>query len=731
MTGGQELWYTLPIPYNVGNDGRGWHFVLICKFIELRHNSTGKRLFGVNLNGLQVLTGIDLVEEVGFATVHDEEIEFRLDTENWLLWVTSVGKLRVRMDQPAAFSLTGELHVGITPQQGNARLCGLQVIQGTLEELHEERYRQLNKGKRKKGKRKGKRRALDDDEEEEEEQAQGFVTKNARSIGAALLVLIVGTVTQLDLLPDYDTHQLRNKPRLGAERAPDTPPRQTKRLSTAEKKAKAAEKSALLAAQRELEATKAAEKSAALAQKSPAKRVETAEEKARRLEREQRKQQKQDKARMESMRAEAQALHAAREVRRKAQKKSADAFAALQEIQQKEEEDARHALQLLREAEEKQREAEAEELRRVKAEEKRQAMAKAQLKKQREEALTYKAKQMQRMQQRKQLQQQRAQQLQQEQQQQQQQQQLMKQKSLQGRQRSKQQHSVNGSQGDTARGRGQQQHAQEQQYQQNQPQQPSPNAWSQRAPAVARGPAGSSSAASGDDSVAATPRWEAHDSNWFSSPGTSPDGSGTLTTARPFNLVGNDEMDGMDEMASGTRVDLDFLSDSVEQLDGDSYLGGMRRVGSSSSLGSGGSTDLDSASSLTTWLAEHDFPELWGTLMKMGISTLRDLAAIQLNEAFLVNSVGIRTMPSRIRFRADVRALQDQQQDQLTGGSGRGAVPSAGVPADWSAAQAQASDKQAVLNTDWFWETQPAAPQQDAAAGPTGGFGSSFLGNLW
>jgi hypothetical protein len=32
--------------------------------------------------------------------------------------------------------LTGELHVGITPQMGNARLCGLQVIQGTMEGEH-------------------------------------------------------------------------------------------------------------------------------------------------------------------------------------------------------------------------------------------------------------------------------------------------------------------------------------------------------------------------------------------------------------------------------------------------------------------------------------------------------------------------------------------------------------------------------------------------------------------
>jgi hypothetical protein len=28
---GEELWYTLPIPYNVGADGHGFHFVLTLK----------------------------------------------------------------------------------------------------------------------------------------------------------------------------------------------------------------------------------------------------------------------------------------------------------------------------------------------------------------------------------------------------------------------------------------------------------------------------------------------------------------------------------------------------------------------------------------------------------------------------------------------------------------------------------------------------------------------------
>ena len=43
------------------------------------------------------------------------------------------------MEQPASFGLTSELHVGITPQIGSARLCGLQLMQGTLAELKQHR----------------------------------------------------------------------------------------------------------------------------------------------------------------------------------------------------------------------------------------------------------------------------------------------------------------------------------------------------------------------------------------------------------------------------------------------------------------------------------------------------------------------------------------------------------------------------------------------------------------
>lgn len=96
MTTGDEIWYSLPIPYNVGDSGHGWDFVLTLKFIELRYNQTGKRQFDINLNGLPVLTGIDIVEEVGKAMAYDEDIEFRVEPMSMLLWVTSVGKMRVR-----------------------------------------------------------------------------------------------------------------------------------------------------------------------------------------------------------------------------------------------------------------------------------------------------------------------------------------------------------------------------------------------------------------------------------------------------------------------------------------------------------------------------------------------------------------------------------------------------------------------------------------------------------
>jgi hypothetical protein len=100
--------------------------------VEVQFNATGRRMFGVNLNGLHVLRDIDVFSMVGWATAYDEHIEFRIDPDHYAIWVTSVGPMRVRIEQPAAFY--GDLHVALTPTEfGNARLCAMQLTQGTLE----------------------------------------------------------------------------------------------------------------------------------------------------------------------------------------------------------------------------------------------------------------------------------------------------------------------------------------------------------------------------------------------------------------------------------------------------------------------------------------------------------------------------------------------------------------------------------------------------------------------
>ena len=66
------------------------------------------------------------------SKLNDEHIEFRIDPDHYAIWVTSVGPMRVRIEQPAAFY--GDLHVALTPTEfGNARLCAMQLTQGTLE----------------------------------------------------------------------------------------------------------------------------------------------------------------------------------------------------------------------------------------------------------------------------------------------------------------------------------------------------------------------------------------------------------------------------------------------------------------------------------------------------------------------------------------------------------------------------------------------------------------------
>lgn len=47
---GEELWYSLPIPFNVGHNGRGWTFVLTLKVRT--HSQRRARVFSFSCTGL-------------------------------------------------------------------------------------------------------------------------------------------------------------------------------------------------------------------------------------------------------------------------------------------------------------------------------------------------------------------------------------------------------------------------------------------------------------------------------------------------------------------------------------------------------------------------------------------------------------------------------------------------------------------------------------------------------
>jgi hypothetical protein len=210
--------------------------------------------------------------------------------------------MQVRMDQPAAFSLTGELHVGITPQQGNARLCGLQVTQGTLAQLYEERRKRSNKDKR-------KRKGSTSKHETKNEVETSFIS-NTSLIAVAVLSLTVGIVTSFDfgLSPLSDDRRLQK--RNSGQVPTPSKPQAVSRLSAAEKKLlKEKEKSAALEARKLQHESKAVEIETETKREA---RAETPEERAKRLEREVKKRQRQDRAREESLRAEARAMAAAK-----------------------------------------------------------------------------------------------------------------------------------------------------------------------------------------------------------------------------------------------------------------------------------------------------------------------------------------------------------------------------------------------------------------------------------
>ena len=124
---------------------------------------------------------------------------------------------------------------------------------------------------------------------------------------------------------------------------------------------------------------------------------------------------------------------------------------------------------------------------------------------------------------------------------------------------------------------------------------------------------------------------------------------------------------------------------------------------------------LDSAADFTKWLSERDFAEQWARLHQGGCKSLRDLPNVPLDEDALIN-YGLKTMPSRIRFRFEVRQWNETQEQAVV--EQPPFVASFGV--DSAAAVSSAFSVDAIgtgfggvptsegdSSADWFWQ-QPA-----------------------
>jgi hypothetical protein len=339
---GEELWYSLPIPFNVGHNDRGWTFVLTLKFVEVQFNATGKRMFGVNLNGLHVLRDIDVFSMVGYGTAYDEHIEFKIDPDHYAIWVTSVGPMRVRIEQPAAFY--GDLHVALTPTEfGNARLCAMQLQQGTLEEV-EAALEQSSPHRRLSSKKKRQKRGGGD----------GVFTLRigllCLAAGAALALLgreILAWRNKKRALPAKLREKLVSQPAQnhGRRSKTDTPQKPRK-----EKKSSGSNSPDSQPKDRNEQQHRQSETKSPASPRTQAKRDERT-----RLKKEAKDKQR-EKARAQSMRAEVEALAKAKAAAENAARRSAAAMAALREAE--EAEAAQEAVALREQA------AEAEERRR-------------------------------------------------------------------------------------------------------------------------------------------------------------------------------------------------------------------------------------------------------------------------------------------------------------------------------------------------------------------------------
>jgi hypothetical protein len=124
--------YTLPMPMEIEGT-----FVLNLKFSEVYFEQPGKKVFGLQMNGLEVIRQLDIYERVGFGAAYDEHIEFKIDKASKTL---SVGRETAPYD--------GQLVLNFMAQIDNPKVNALLVAQGTLADFR--RHHQPKKRRKKK-----------------------------------------------------------------------------------------------------------------------------------------------------------------------------------------------------------------------------------------------------------------------------------------------------------------------------------------------------------------------------------------------------------------------------------------------------------------------------------------------------------------------------------------------------------------------------------------------------
>ena len=108
--------------------------MLNLKFSEVYFEQPGKKVFGLDMNGLKVIKELDIYERVGFGAAYDECIEFKLNKSAKTL---TVGKESVPYD--------GQLILRFVAVVDNPKVNALLVAKGTLAD-----YRRHQRPKRQK-----------------------------------------------------------------------------------------------------------------------------------------------------------------------------------------------------------------------------------------------------------------------------------------------------------------------------------------------------------------------------------------------------------------------------------------------------------------------------------------------------------------------------------------------------------------------------------------------------